>query len=178
MTLPELLTTMSILAVVMTGILTVFVGGLRATTSMNARFQAQQNARLALSSLRYEVGFACSATPVAPLQTSVQLVLPDATTHACSGNTTQVTWCAASATGLKPFGLYRLVGSGTCNASTGVKRAGSLDTNVVFPTPPSCPSGTRPQLLVSLPVSANLGTNSRIYTLSDAITMRNASICP
>jgi type II secretory pathway pseudopilin PulG len=177
MTLPELLTTMSILAVVMTGILVVFVGGLRATTSMNSRFQAQQDARLALASLRYEVGFACSATPVAPLQTSVQLVLPDAATHACSGNTTQVTWCASSANLAAPYGLYRLVGPGTCSATNGVKRAGSLNANTVFPTPPACASGTRPQVLVSLPVNANLGTTSRIYTLTDTITVRNAPIC-
>ncbi|HET8752642.1 MAG TPA: prepilin-type N-terminal cleavage/methylation domain-containing protein, partial [Gaiellaceae bacterium] len=52
MTLPELLTTMAILSVVMAGILTMFVGGLNATTDMNERFQAQQNARLALSAMR------------------------------------------------------------------------------------------------------------------------------
>ena len=85
MTIPELLTAMSILAFVVTGILVVFVGGLNATTGMNARFQAQQDARLALSSLRYEVGFACSAVAAAD-QKSVQLLLPDATTHACSGS--------------------------------------------------------------------------------------------
>ena len=77
MTIPELLTAMSILAFVVTGILVLFVGGLNATTQMNARFQAQQDARLALSSLRYEVGFACSAVAAAD-QKSVQLLLPDA----------------------------------------------------------------------------------------------------
>lgn len=174
MTLPELLTTMSILAFVVTGILVLFVGGLNATTSMNARFQAQQDARLALSSLRYEVGFACSATAAAN-QTSATLVLPDAATHACSGNTTQVTWCADSANLAPPFGLYRQTGQ-SCSASTGVKRAGSLNTNLVFPPTP-CAAGTRPQLSVSLPVNANLGTATEAYKLSDTITVRNAPIC-
>ena len=36
MTIPELLTAMSMLAFVVTGILVVFVGGLNATTQMNA----------------------------------------------------------------------------------------------------------------------------------------------
>ncbi|HET8557427.1 MAG TPA: type II secretion system protein [Gaiellaceae bacterium] len=178
MTIPELLTAMSILAVVMTGILVVFVGGLHATTSMNARFQAQQNARLALSSLRYEVGFACSAAvPPGPPpdQTRVVLLLPDASTNSCSGSTNYATWCAESANSAQPFGLYRQTGQ-TCSWSTGVKRAGSLQTNQVFSNP-TCTAGVRPQLAVSLRVDANLGTTTAPYNLSDTITMRNGSVC-
>jgi Tfp pilus assembly protein PilW len=175
MTIPELVTAMSMLAFVITGILVLFVGGLNATTGMNARFQAQQDARLALSTLRYEVGFACSATAGASPQSSVQLLLPDATTQACSGSTNQVKWCADSANGAQPFGLYRQVGT-SCSASTGVKRAGSLNTNLVFSNP-TCTAGTRPQLAVSLPVNANIGTSTQVYTLSDTITDRNASVC-
>jgi prepilin-type N-terminal cleavage/methylation domain-containing protein len=176
MTMPELLTAMSILAFVMTGILVVFVGGLNATTGMNARFQAQQNARLALSSLRYEVGFACSATWVSTDQTRVSLLLPDANTQSCTGSTNNVTWCAESASGA-PFGLYRQTGT-TCSWSTGVKRAGSLQTNTVFPNY-TCvaASQVRPQLSVSLRVDANFGTATTPYKLADTITMRNASIC-
>jgi prepilin-type N-terminal cleavage/methylation domain-containing protein len=173
MTLPELLTTMSILAVVVTGILVVFVGGLNATTGMNARFQAQQEARLALSRLRYEVGFACSATWVSADTTRVVLTLPDATTQSCTGSTNKVTWCAESASGA-PFGLYRQTGA-TCSWSTGVKRAGSLQTNGVFPTY-TCTGATRAQLGVSLLVNANFATSSIPYKLTDTITLRNATI--
>lgn len=176
MTLPELLTAMSILAVVLTGILVVFVGGLNATTNMNERFQAQQNGRLALSSLRYEVGFACSETVTASQTT---LLLPDATTHSCTGSTNQVTWCASSSNGVAPFGLYRQTGS-TCAAATGVSRAGSLTTNAIFSSP-TCAVGTRPQLGVTLPVDANLNSAAGTYTLSDTITLRNAAVaasCP
>jgi len=175
MTLPELLTAMSILAFVVTGILVLFVGGLNATTRMNSRFQAQQDARLALSSLRYEVGFACSVPAYA--QTSVTLLLPDATTNACSGSTNSVTWCAASANTQPPFGLYRQTG-GSCSASAGVKRAGSLQSSTVFPTYTcTAGSGIRPQLSVSLLVNANFATSSIPYKLTDAITLRNASVC-
>jgi hypothetical protein len=162
------------LAFVVTGILVVFVGGLNATTGMNTRFQAQQDARLALSSLRYEVGFACSAVAAAN-QKSVQLLLPDPTTQSCSGSTNQVMWCADSANGLQPFGLYRQVGT-SCSASTGVKRASSLNTNLVFSNP-TCTAGTRPQLSVTLPVNANFASGAQAYTLSDTITERNASVC-
>ena len=62
MTLIELLTTMSILAFVLTGIVAMFVSGLHAEVNMNQRFQAQQDARIALSSLRNEIGSACLDT--------------------------------------------------------------------------------------------------------------------
>jgi Tfp pilus assembly protein PilW len=181
MTIPELLTAMSILAFVVTGILVLFVGGLNATTQMNARFQAQQDARLALSSLRYEVGFACSEV-AAPDQRSVQLLLPDANTHACSGSANYVAWCADSANLAQPFGLYRQAGTAApvpCSAGTGVKKAGSLNTNLVFLNA-TCTgiAGTRPRLSVTLPVNANLGTATQAYKLSDTITVRNAApIC-
>lgn len=170
MTIPELLTSMTILAFVLTGIMAVFVGGLNATTDMNQRFQAQQDARLALTSLRNQVGSACSqSVPVGGA--SVTLAIPDATTG-CSGST-QVTWCAASASGAAPFGLYRQTGA-TCAAATGVKRAGSLTTSAVFAAVTA--SGQRPRLQVTIPVDANLRNTAGTYTLNDLITLRNASV--
>src|SRR5262249_58448365 len=114
MTIPELLTSMAILAFVLTGIMAVFVGGLNATTDMNQRFQAQQDARLALTSLRKEAGSACSES-VAAGGASVTLAIPDAVNFCASS--TQVTWCASSASGTAPFGLYRQTGT-TCSSST------------------------------------------------------------
>lgn len=172
-TMVELLTVMAILGFVMAGILTVFVGGLNATTNMNERFQAQQNARLALTSMRNDFRAAC--------QVSVPVGNASATLTNCAadGTTSQITWCAASASGLKPFGLYRQTG-GSCAVATGVKRAGSLTTNAVF-TPVACSVGSRPQVLVSLPVSADNSITPATYTLSDTITLRNAAVkatCP
>jgi type II secretory pathway pseudopilin PulG len=176
MTIPELLTAMSILAIVITGILVLFVGGLNATTGMNARFQEQQDARLALTSMRNDIRFACSATvgavpgtPVRPTGSMVTL----GCVNAVAANT--VTWCADSANALQPFGLYRQVGT-SCTAGTGVKRASSLNTNLVFSNP-ICTAGTRPQLSVSLPVNATIGTGAQTYKLSDTITERNAAVC-
>ena len=170
MTIVELLTAMSILAFVMTGILTVFVGGLHATTDMNERFQAQQDARLALTTLRNEAGSACSES-VASDHSSVTLAIPDPALG-CS-STTQVTWCAASSNGVAPFGLYRQSG-GSCAPSTGVNKAGSLTTNAVFTAVTA--SQQRPQLQVSFPVDANLASTKGTYTLGDTITLRNAAV--
>jgi type II secretory pathway pseudopilin PulG len=171
MTMPELLTAMTILAFVISGILAVYVGGLRATNDMNERFQAQQNARLALSSMRTEVGSSCSVSVPAG-GASVTLGLWDSTNNVCS-TTNLVSWCATSTSGVAPFGLYRQTGS-TCTAATGVKRAGSLTTTAVFTKVTA--SGTRPELQVNIPVDANLRQTSGTYTLKDLITLRNASV--
>ena len=64
MTLPELITTMAILGIVMTGILGVSISGLRATTDLNQRFQAQQDGRVALTKMRNDVETACTAVVV------------------------------------------------------------------------------------------------------------------
>ena len=176
MTIPELLTTMTILAVCMTGILTVFVGGLHATTNMNERFQAQQDARLALTSMRNDIRFACSRTiaavPGAPARPTGSMV-----TLGCvnADAATTITWCVDSSTGSAPFALYRKTGS-TCAYNNGTRRAGSLTSNVVFTTP-TCTTGivVRPQLAVTLPVDANLRSTAGTYTLNDTITLRNAT---
>jgi type II secretory pathway pseudopilin PulG len=171
MTLPELLTAMTILAFIVSGILAVYVGGLRATDDMNQRFQAQQNARLALSSLRNEVSSACTES-VAAGGASVTLTVPDGSGNGCSA-TNQSTWCATSASGAAPFGLYRQSGA-TCSSSTGVQRAGSLTTSSVFTAVTA--SGQRPQLQVIFPVDANLSKTAGTYTLKDVITLLNGTV--
>src|SRR5262249_7885549 len=127
-------------------------------------------ARLALTSLRKEAGSACSES-VAAGGASVTLAIPDAVNFCASS--TQVTWCASSASGTAPFGLYRQTGT-TCSSSTGVKRAGSLTTSAVFTAVTA--SGTRPRLQVTFPVDANLRNTAGTYTLNDSITLRNASV--
>jgi type II secretory pathway pseudopilin PulG len=177
MTIAELLVAMAILSVVMAGILTVFVGGLNATTDMNERFQAQQNARLALSSMRLDIGGACSAT-VSNVSgqaagSLVSLVEPNTTTG-CTSGTTQVSWCADSAAHTLPFAIYRLAGAGACAFNNGTSRASALRSNVVF----SCTTSAtaRPQIGVTLPVDANLRSTAGTYTLTDSITPRNTAV--
>jgi prepilin-type N-terminal cleavage/methylation domain-containing protein len=193
MTLIELLTTMAILGLVMTAVVGVFVTGLRAESDMNKRFLAQQNARLALSALRNEIGSACSVTvgavssPAETFGSQLTLVLPNRTpasgTSACSSGTTSVIWCAASTTAVAPYGLYRST-TGTCSATSGQKKAGALKC-AGTPTPPSTCSAVfiktsnasqYPTVTVTFPVQANLRNTHGLYTLQDTIMARNAGI--
>ncbi len=63
MTLVELLVTLVILAIVLGGMTQLFVSATRAQTDLTDRFQAQQNARLALDSLRREIHCANLVSP-------------------------------------------------------------------------------------------------------------------
>lgn len=191
MTLIELLTTMAILGLVMTAVIGMFVSGLRAETVMNDRFQAQQSARLALSGLRNEIGDACSVTQgTVTGETSgsaLTLVLPNpnpsSITSACTTGTQTVIWCAASANLAAPYSLYRST-TGTCSASSGVRRATFLNCAGV-PTPPAVctavfvktsSASQYPTVTVTFPVRANLRNTHGLYTLSDTIMARNAGI--
>jgi Tfp pilus assembly protein PilW len=179
----EMITTMAMLSFVMAAVAALFVSGLHAQTDMNQRFQAQQNARLALTSMRSDVRNSCMApvvysTPasVTPLASGVfgaKVTLASA----CSGGaaTSNITWCADSSTGAAPFGLYRQTGT-ACAYNNGVKRADQLKTSAVFAL--STTSGRRPMLSISFPVDANLSTSNGVYTLGDTVMARNSAATP
>jgi Tfp pilus assembly protein PilW len=182
-TLIEMVTTMAMLSFVMAAVAALFVAGLHAQTDMNQRFQAQQNARLALTLMRSNIRNSCvapqvyatpaSTTPLASGVFGAKVVLASA----CSAGvaTSNVTWCADSSTGAAPFGLYKQTGT-TCAYNNGVQRADQLKTNTVFAL--STTSGRRPQLAVSFPVDANLSTTNGVYTLSDTVMARNSAATP
>ena len=176
MTLVELLTSMAVLALVLTGVLAMFTTGLGAETDMNTRFQSQQNARLALSDMRNEVGDACLATGPTGTTTftpgaSFTLTEPNSSSGSCSTGTSSVTWCAASTTGTAPFALYRQAAA-TCGSSTGVKKVDSLTTNALFSA--ACGTSSRQLLTVALPVNANISDTHTLYQLGDTMMLRNS----
>jgi prepilin-type N-terminal cleavage/methylation domain-containing protein len=180
MTLIELLTTMAILGVVLTGILGVSISGLHATTDLNQRFQAQQDGRLALTKMRNDVETSCSAATVqlngsaVAAGTAGDTVTLDDT---CINGGQQVTWCATSSNGSAPFTLYRQVGA-ACAANTGVMEAQFLTTKADFTS--VITTGKHPQLTVNLPLDANLrpgrAANQDLYTLNDTMMLRNAAV--
>ena len=180
MTLPELITTVAILGVVLTGILGVSISGLHATTDLNKRFQAQQDGRLALTKMRNDVETSCSAA-VVKLNGVTQSagIAGDTVTldDSCVTNGHQVTWCATSTSGSAPFTLYRQIGA-TCAASTGVRQAQFLTTKADFTS--VITTGMHPQLTVNLPLDANLrpghAANVDLYTLNDKMMLRNAAV--
>jgi Tfp pilus assembly protein PilW len=155
-TLVELLVVCATLGIVLTGLVNVFVSGTRASADADARFQAQQNARLALDRLQYEARCASGATATG---TTVTLTLPAACSHAAG----TVVWSTAGGS------LTRTVGAST------IRYVGSLTPASSFSvTSPAAHSAQLPQLVVSMTVNTT-NRASDAFTLTDAITLRNAS---
>jgi len=164
-TLVELVTSMTILLVVLSGITAAFVSGSRAQSDTEQRFDAQTQLRLGVDRLRREIHSACSASTSSA--SSVTLLMPSD----CS--TTSVTWCTQGSG--SRYGLYRAAGA-TC--SGGVKVADYLTTGSVFAyTAPDTPSGshTRARLHVDLPVDVKPGDGHAAYELVDDIVLRNST---
>jgi Tfp pilus assembly protein PilW len=182
-TFVEMLTVMAMLSFVMAAVTTVFVAGLHAQTDMDQRFQAQQNARLALVSIRHDIRTSCVAPQVYSTPSSSTALASGVYgakvvfASACSAGvaTSNVAWCADSSTGTAPFGLYRQTGT-ACAYNNGVKKADQLKLNTVFAL--STTSGRRPQLALSFPVDASLSTSNGVYTLSDTVMARNSAATP
>ncbi len=170
-TLIELLTVLAILGTVLTAITAVFVSGTHAESDMNDRFQAQQNARLALSKLRREIRCASSAmttdsgSPAPGPAPSVTLTLG----AFCKAAQGAITWSAVPL-GPSRYGLFRCQGI-TCDAS-GTKWADHLTNNTLFSVIQATAT-IRPRLQVSLPVDLQPARPGGSYALQDAIAFRN-----
>ena len=182
MTLIELLWTLGILAFVMSGIVAVFVSGLHSEFDMNQRFQAQQNARLALQSIRTDLRTACTESLSTKFVTNDTVLLgycSNSTTTWSSTPLSYTTWCARSEGGTPAhYGLYRESANDPNDcampAVTGIRKADWLTTGSVF----SCaitPAGARPELTVSVPVDADPTKTGGVYQLADTIMLRNAT---
>ena len=173
-TLVEMLTVLVIFSTVMSALLVLFVNGTNAELDLNNRFQAQQDARLALDKLRRDVHCAYDANPNSPNPwTSAQSTVTLKITS-CGGG--DVTWCTAAMTGLSNrWALYRQGNSTTCSSSSpAVKIASYLATQTPF-TVFAHPTGSLASLSVSLPVGVNRNTSTGIYRLQDTIYLRNST---
>lgn len=184
MTLIELLTTTAIMGFVLTGIVAVFVSGLHAEVGMNQRFQAQQEARLALQTIRTDLRTACTSTVSSRVVSNDTVLLgfcSNSTTTWSSTPVSYTTWCARSEGGTPVhYGLYRESAndpSGCATGTAGIREADWLTTATsVFA--PVVVSGQRPEVAVSVPVDADPANTSGVYKLSDTILLRNAAVSP
>jgi prepilin-type N-terminal cleavage/methylation domain-containing protein len=162
----ELLTAMSIMGVVLSGLTTIFVSGSKAEFDMNQRFQAQSAGRLALDKIRKEIHCASTASSTG---STVTLTMPSGCKTA--SNTT-VTWCTSQVgSSATRFALYRYQGSGTCTA--GVQWADYLTQASAFAFTQQSTSGLA-MVHVYLPVNLTPG-KKRTYALQDDIYLRNSS---
>jgi prepilin-type N-terminal cleavage/methylation domain-containing protein len=162
-TLVELLTSMAILSVVITGITTLFVQGSNAEIAMNRRYQAQQEARVATDKLRRDAH--CSSKAVKP-NSSTMLILSDP----CE-TSGWVSWCTIASGSF--YKLYRSK-SATCDA-TGTMYAESLVNagGAVF-TYGQQSTLTLAKVSIDFTVNLNPARPWENYQLKDDIVLRNS----
>lgn len=173
----EMLVTMAILGTVMASVTGLFVAGTKAEVDMNERFQAQQEARLALTKMRREIHCASSAQGQGTANgsgyyTHVLITLASY----CKTGSGQISWCALPAQGgSSRYGLYRQAG-GTCTTS-GIRWADYLTTDALF-KPENGVSGELAKLSLTFPVDLRPADAQRAYRLSDSIVLRNSTRAP
>jgi prepilin-type N-terminal cleavage/methylation domain-containing protein len=174
----ELLVTMVILSVVLAGLTTVFVSGQSAEATLNRRFQAQQNARLALDRIRGDIHCA-SAAQAQTINTypGVKLAVGN-----CYSSTPTISWCVVqySATPVR-YQLFRTATTGaTACTGTDASRvlvADYLTSSSAFTTT-TIPQFTLQRVGVDFKVSANAKTSTAdVYELTDSIVTRNGTRC-
>jgi prepilin-type N-terminal cleavage/methylation domain-containing protein len=175
-TLVEMLVVMAILGIVISGLTTVFVSGSRAELDMNRRFQAQQQARLALDKIRTDLHCA-TAAQVQTINTynGVAISAPNC-------GTATIDWCLVPSAAMSGrYALYRTTStSNKCaSADTGrLKVADYLTTNTnVFTTLTNVSNGSLEAVSVDFPISVNPTATRDVYELKDMIAARNSTRC-
>jgi len=176
--LVELLVTMVILSVVVGGLTTVFISGSGAQIRLNERFQAQQNARMALDRLRVDIHCA-SAAQAQTINTYPGIKLNESS---CYSSTPTVSYCVIQTTASPlRYGLYRATGTGStdCTATdaTRVLVADSLTSSSVFTTA-AIPQYSLQTVGIDIKVGVDsASTTKNAYELTDSIVARNSTRC-
>jgi prepilin-type N-terminal cleavage/methylation domain-containing protein len=174
----ELLTVLLILGLVLGGLTSLFVSATTAEVDLVERFDAQQEARLAVDALRREVHCANAITQTGPSPT-VTITLP----AGCPTGSGTVTWCTVNVAASR-YQLYRKAGA-TCD-SAGRRYADYLKSDATTPVCGS-PAGlcvfsytaptatTRAKLHVALPVDLTPTDAQAAYKLVDDLVLRNTN---
>jgi prepilin-type N-terminal cleavage/methylation domain-containing protein len=167
----ELLVTLSILGLIMSGLTVVFVSGSSAEKRLNDRFRAQSNARIAIDRMRRELRSSCGTGTA-----NTNLVQFAFSTN-CSGGTVTptVTWCTAGSG--SRYALYR-VASSTATCTGGVQLIDYLTSGSVFTyTAKNTPDGsfTLPRVHVDLQLNVTPSDTRNRFRLVDDIVLRNSA---
>jgi prepilin-type N-terminal cleavage/methylation domain-containing protein len=175
-TLTELIVVMTILLIVLAGITGVFVSASQGQADLQQRFEAQEQARLALDKLRRELHCASDVSPTSGTVRDITITLYGYCATSGLGtptSSTSVTWCVPSGS----TELWRIpAASATCATAT----AGSTRwaANLTTPTPftPAIGSGADlDKISVQLHVDTDPSSTRRLYRLEDDIVLRNSS---
>ena len=179
----ELLVVMVIMGVVMAGLTQVFVSGGNAEVQLNKRFQAQQQARLALDAIRADIH--CASKAQAQVIGSYQGLKLDVTACNAANPTTwpsaTISWCVVPVTTSPArYQLYRSSASSSiCTASDTTRRLISdyLTTATNVLTTPAYPEYSLQLVLVNVPVNVDGVAAHGNYALQDSIVARNSTRC-
>jgi prepilin-type N-terminal cleavage/methylation domain-containing protein len=188
--LVEMLIVMLLLSTVLGAIVILFVSGSKAETTAINRFEAQQNARLALDQFRQELHCASAVSstqsgggwPSSEIQETLGGSCPF---NPNPGTPVYVTWCTSNVSTGR-YVLRRLApvttAPGNVACSGGVQEADYLTTATVFQCPAQgCPdttppTGRRRELHVDFPVVVRQGLSfAGRYELQDDIVLRNTA---
>ena len=177
-TLIEMLVAIVILGVVLAGLTTVFVSGSAAELDLNLRFQAQQQARLALDRIRVDVHCA-SAAQAQTINTYPGVKLAVAN---CYASTPTVSWCAVQVTASPPrYQIYRSTATtNVCQVAdaTRVQVADYLTSTTNVFTTTTIPQFGLQTVGIDFKVSANqAATTKNVYELTDSMVARNSTRC-
>jgi prepilin-type N-terminal cleavage/methylation domain-containing protein len=167
-TLVELLVALSILLVVLGGIMTPLVSATKAEVDLRSRFEAQETARLALTTFQRDVHCATAVTPTSGATSTITLTL----LSGCAAGATSVTWCAVSHGSL--FDLWRIPGTACSTSASGSRRWTQGLTNQSVFTPDGTVHVSSP---VTLSVQLALVVQSgRVrYSLTSSVYSRTAA---
>lgn len=202
-TITELLIVMVILLVVIGSLSSVLVSATRTEVDANNRFQAQEQARTALTFFTREMHCATSVTQTSGSSMTAGTAYNAITANlpaACStsgGVALYVTWCTAASTlTTGDFALYRVTSTTTprptCSSAGKVKWADYLQPSTAGPpadSQPFClpstiaacggvlkPSTSLPMLHVTMPVNVKGPTaTTDSYRVVDDIALRNGA---
>jgi Tfp pilus assembly protein PilW len=164
-TLPELITAMAILLIVLGGLATMFHAGIRAELRASREFQAQQNARMALDRIRRELHCAsATSAPNGAAVSTITVTLP----AICPGPDTSVTY----ATQTVASGRWRLVRTPSSGSPVTVADYLTADSPFTYYVPAG---GSLGRLRVDIPVNLNPTDASTEWRLTDDIVLRNTS---
>jgi type II secretory pathway pseudopilin PulG len=171
----ELLIVMLILGTVLASLTTVFVAGSSAEISLNQRFQAQQQARLALDRIRTDIHCASAAQQQTIGTYTGSLKLAETSCYAYAATPT-VSWCPVQVTSSR-YQLYRSTATSNICASSDATRilvADYLTTSSNVFTTAAIPQNSLQTVGIDIRVSANTKTPTlNAYELKDAIVVGN-----
>lgn len=166
-TLVELLVVLSIFLVVVTSITSLFVAGAKAELDANRRFEAQQNARVAVDQMRREIH--CASDLTLTSAASITITLP-AGCQTAGGVQTTVVYDTQLVSASR-YNLRRTKSGGPVVTIADYLTSG----NVFTYTAPS--ASALGQLHVDMPVNLTPSEVSKTWRLVSDIVLRNTSRC-